>query len=271
MKKICMLLMMLLLTGCMHRSSHMVFWIKNSRGEPLYLQVAGAEDTGNRKLAIIQHGLASDMSHPAVQAVKKAFLARGYVVITFDSRYSLGKSGGGVLRARLSTFEEDLRTVVNWAKGQSFYHEPFALAGHSLGGASVLVYAAGHPEQAGILIPITPVVSGQRWEDFCLSRLSFCRDWKKDGFYTYEDEQISYQTVETAKSYDALRLGDKLKAKVLLIAAEKDNVVNPGDVADLYEALQTSKRLAVVPESGHNFESLQNQLDLYQAVVDFVP
>ena len=271
MKKICMLLMMLLLTGCMHRSSHMVFWIKNSRGEPLYLQVAGAEDTGNRKLAIIQHGLASNMEHPAVQTAKKAFLDNGYVVVTFDARYSLGKSGNDVSKVRLQTFEEDLKMVVDWAGKQKFYHEPFALAGHSLGGASVLVYAAGHPEQAGILIPITPVVSGQRWEDFCLSRLSFCRDWKKDGFYTYEDEQISYQTVETAKSYDALRLGDKLKAKVLLIAAEKDNVVNPGDVADLYEALQTSKRLAVVPESGHNFESLQNQLDLYQAVVDFVP
>ena len=270
MKKICMLLMVLLLAGCMHRSPYTAFWIKNSRGEPLYLQVAGAENTGNRKLAIIQHGLASDMSHPAVQAVKKAFLARGYVVITFDSRYSLGKSGGGVLRARLSTFEEDLRTVVNWAKGQSFYHEPFALAGHSLGGASVLVYAAGHPEQAGILIPITPVVSGQRWEDFCLSRLSFCRDWKKDGFYVYDGEQISYQVVETAKTYDALALSGRIKADVLLIAAEKDAVVKTEDVEDLYHALRTNKRLAVVPESGHNFESRQYQQRLYKDILDFL-
>ena len=270
MKNFCMFVVFLLVTGCSPDAPQTEFWIKNSQGEPIYLQVDGAEDSGHKKLAIIQHGLASNMEHPAVQAARKAFRAKGYVVVMFDSRYSMGKSGRGVINARLSTFEDDLQTVIAWAKKQNFYHEPFALAGHSLGGASVLAYAAAYPAQVAYLVPITPVISGQRWEDFCLSNLSFCRDWKKNGFYVYDGEQISYQVVETAKTYDALALSGRIKADVLLIAAEKDAVVKSEDVEDLYHALQTNKRLAVVPEGGHNFESRQYQQRLYKDILDFL-
>ena len=57
---------------------------------------------------------------------------------------------------------------------------------------------------------------------------------------------------------------------MLLIAAEKDAVVKSEDVEDLYHALQTNKRLAVVPESGHNFESRQYQQRLYKDILDFL-
>ncbi|MFR1031633.1 MAG: hypothetical protein ACLSE6_03540 [Alphaproteobacteria bacterium] len=36
-----------------------------------------------------QHGLASNMEHPAVQTAKQAFLDKGYLFINFDSRHSL--------------------------------------------------------------------------------------------------------------------------------------------------------------------------------------
>ena len=247
--------------------------IENSQHEPIYLQISGQQTAEKNKLAIIQHGLASDMTHPAVRAAKQAFIDNGYLVITFDSRYSLGKSGGWVANVRLSTFVDDLQTVIDWAKKQNFYHEPLALAGHSLGGASVLQYAAEHPAQVGILVPITPVVSGQKWEDACMTYMpDFCRKWKKDGVYRYQNEDISYQTVEKAKSFDALKLAPKIAADVLLISAQNDTIIIPKDINELYAALPESdkKRLAKIPNSGHNFEDARNQQDLTEAVNNFL-
>ena len=271
MKKIYILLLLLLLQACSPETPDGGILIENARHEPIYLQIEQPKENANGKLAVIQHGLASDMEHPAVQTAKKAFLDNGYTVILFDSRYSLGKSGQDVAKVRLSTFAEDLQTVINWAKMQKFYAEPLALAGHSLGGASVLQYAAAHPEQVGILVPITPVVSGQKWENSCMANMTdFCTDWKNNRFYNYETVVIPYQVVEDAKTYDALQLADSITADTLLITAAHDTVITPEDVKELYNVMPGQKRLAVVPNSGHNFETLQNQKDLYNFIADFL-
>lgn len=270
MRKFYLAILILVLAACSSQPPQEA-QIENSQHEPIYLQISGQQTAEKDKLAIIQHGLASDMTHPAVQAAKQAFIDNGYLVITFDSRYSLGKSGGGVANVRLSIFVDDLQTVIDWAKTQNFYHEPLALAGHSLGGAAVLQYAAEHPAQVGILVPITPVVSGQKWEDSCMANMTdFCTDWKKNGFYNYETVVIPYQVVEDAKTYDALQLADSITADTLLITAAHDTVITPEDVKELYNVMLGQKRLAVVPNSGHNFETLQNQKDLYNFIADFL-
>lgn len=269
MKKICVIVFLLLVAACTNEPRKVR--IRNAQGESIYLQVDGLAFLGGKKLAVIQHGLASDMTHPVVREAKKAFLDRGYVVVTFDSRYSLGKSGGNVSKARLATFEDDLQTVADWAKKQGFYREPFALAGHSLGGASVLVYAARNPAQVERLIVVAPVISGQKWEETCMANMhDFCEEWKKNGFYDYQNEKISYQVIEEAKAYDAVRLAEKITAEVLLVAAEDDNVVAEADVRELYEALPAKKSLAVIPGSGHNFRSAADQENLYHSVAGFL-
>ncbi len=245
--------------------------IENARHEQIYLQIGGQQTAKDGKLAIIQHGLASNMTHPAVQAAKQAFIDNGYLVITFDSRYSLGKSGGGVADVRLGTFVDDLQTVVDWARKQDFYTEPLALAGHSLGGAAVLQYAAKYPAQVGILVPITPVVSGQKWEDACMTYMSdFCRKWKKDGTYRYQNEDISYQTLEDAKNFDALKLAPKITADVLLVGAQNDIIIAPQDIRELYASFPGKKQLAEILQSGHNFEDARNQKDLSNAIGNFL-
>ena len=81
------------------------------------------------------------------------------------------------------------------------------MAGHSLGGASVLQYSAENASVIDAVIPITPVVSGVTWENSCMFYMpDFCKDWKKKGFYDYQTVVLPYTVVEEAKNYDALRL-----------------------------------------------------------------
>lgn len=275
-KKICLLLI-LLICGCGQKTAIQKEIIFSPANESIEITVEGMENCGNKKLAFIQHGLAASQKHQAVVAAKNAFLAKGYVVVTFDSRYSLGENSRDVEKARLSTFIKDLTDVVNWAAKQNFYSEPFALAGHSLGGASVLSYAAQYPQKVDRLVGIAPIISGNLWEYACFRNMpEFCRNWKSSGFYMYlppdgkAEVRISYKTLDEAKTFDILMETAKFKSSVLLIAAEKDNIIPPQNIKKLYDALLSPRQMSIIANSSHNFVSNQNQADLTAAVRAFL-
>jgi len=269
MKKICAFFLLFLLAAC---SDSKQIRIPAPQNQGIYLRIDGLHNKSHRKLAVIQHGLASNMEHPAVQTAKKAFLDNHYVVITFDSRYSMGQSGNDVQNARLSTFIEDLQTVINWAEKQSFYAEPLALAGHSLGGASVVNFAAEHPDKINVLVPMAPVTSGRSWEKSCLKNMTdFCQQWQKDGTYqytapkTHQTVVIPYAVITDCYNYNAEKLAPKITADTLLIAAENDIVVDLTDLQNLAPKLNR-RNLTIIKSGDHNFGTLQNLTDLYQAV-----
>lgn len=245
--------------------------------EMLNVQIEGLSNAGKNKLVFLQHGLAADREHQIITTLRRVFLDNGYVVVSFDSRHSLGKSGRQVEKARLSTFVEDLSTVIDWASEQNFYSEPFIVAGHSLGGASVLSYSAAHPRRVKKLIAVAPVVSGRLWEKSCLNNMpDFCRSWQTDGFYAYQapnggpQVNISYRTLEEAKSFDALTLAPGISAVPLLIAAVDDRVIPPADVQKLYDRFSRPKYITVIKNCEHNFTSRRNRKDLSAAVKTFI-
>lgn len=158
MKRFCAFILIFMLVSCSFLSNERSILLQNNQGQSIYVKVYN--ENGN-KLAFVLHGLASDMNHQVVQSAKKAFLDNGYTVVTFDARYSLGKSYGNVSDVSLNTFLEDLETIINWAKKQPFYREPFAVAGHSLGGATTILYSHNN-DNINFLIPIAPVIGGQQ-------------------------------------------------------------------------------------------------------------
>ena len=277
MKKFYMIIFLGLVVACAPQKQSDEFWIKNKQNEQLYVRVDYPYHTPNQKLVFIEHGLASNLNHQVVETLKKAFLDNHYTVITFDTRYALGLSGNNVKFARLSTYEEDLETIISWAKTQPFYHEPFALSGHSLGGAAVFQYSARNPDIVDILVPVTPVISGDLWEASCMKNMTdFCKTWQQKGFFEYTDSKnhktavIPYQIVSDTKSYNAYNIASKINARTLLIAAENDHVIAPLDLKKLSQAIKTNGNEITVKSSSHNFEKLQSRLDLYRTVSQFI-
>ena len=276
MKKFLTILVLVCLVACAHLSQTEEYWVTNANNEQIYVKVDGLYNAPNQKLVFIEHGLASNLNHQAVKAAKKAFLNNGYTVITFDARYSLGNSGNEVKFVTLNTLRADLETVIDWAKDQPFYSEPFALSGHSLGGASILAYSAAFPDKVSKLIPIAPVISGNLWERDCMKNLpDFCPTWKKNGVYEYTDPKnhktavIPYTVLTESKNYDAAELAPNITAQTLLITPQNDIIVNPKDVEHLATLLKNGQS-ATVNASGHNFETKGNQADLYQAINAFL-
>lgn len=276
MKNFFALIFIFFISACINLSQSRFVWIQNDQDESIHIKVDGLNNAGYDKMVIIQHGLASNMEHVAVQSAKKAFLDNGFVVVTFDGRYSLGKGNNDVEKVKLATFEEDLQSVINWVQTQPFYSEPFALVGHSLGGASIIQFGADHPDLTDILIPITPVISGQLWEKSCMINMAdFCKKWKQNGSYEYTDPKnqkkglIPYSVIASCNNYNADKLAEKIKTKTLLIGAQNDIVINPSDIQALSKKIKNSKAV-IIKSANHNFSSEQNQSDLYQAIDAFL-
>lgn len=276
MKKFYIIVFLFFLNACTNFNQPQEVWIENAQNEKIYAKIYGIENRKYHKLAILQHGLASDMNHHVINTAKQAFLDNDFVVITFDSRHSLGESGNDVEKVTLATFVEDMETIVNWAENQSLYRGKLALAGHSLGGASAMKFGAKYPNKVDVLIPITPVISGKLWEKSCMENMSdFCHQWKEDGSYQYVEKQsnktviIPYNVIESCKSYDAYELAPMISAKTLLITAEYDNVINPDDVKELAPKIKGGE-ITIIRDSGHNFSSNRNQIDLYRAIDEFL-
>ena len=273
MKRFFAFVFLFFITGCALFNQTRIVWVQSGQEDNLvYVRIDGLQNAGSNKMAVIQHGLASNMNHVAVQSAKKAFLDNGYVVVSFDGRYSLGKGNNDVEKASLTSFNEDLKSVIKWTQTQMFYGEPFVIVGHSLGGASVIEYADNHPELVDALIPITPVINSKSWEKSCMTNMTdFCKEWKQKGTYEYTDPDnhkkaiIPYSIIASCDNYDANNSAKKIKAKTLLVGAEKDIIIDPKDLQNLSKKFDNGKAI-IIKSADHNFSNEQNQSDLYQAI-----
>lgn len=243
-------------------------------GDKIAVLVEGLENEGNHKLVFLQHGWSGYKEQVMIRIPAQAFLDAGFVVITFDSRNSFGKSSGKLEDTTLTGFIADLTTVIDWASKQSFYSEPFALCGHSLGGGSILAYAEDYPKKVSYLIPISAMVGGKY---FVRSReLNFAQafaEWQKTGKIYREkvgspsvNGCISYNTVIDMEKYDMVADGSKIKCPVLLITGNLDLSSTRDNNEEMFNSLKGEKKLVIVENCTHIFDNAQNQSDLYDAI-----
>ena len=119
-----------------------------------------------------------------IQTFANSFTEKGYTAIRLDTTNSYNESDGKNEEGTTTTYYEDLEDVINWAKTQEWYEEPFILVGHSLGGLVIALYAENYPDKVKAIAPVSTVVSGK------LSREKLEEDgkrelekWEKTGYY----------------------------------------------------------------------------------------
>ena len=250
-------------------------FVKNSSGEKIAILVEGLENKNHKKLAFVQHGLSGHKGQSMVRQPTRAFLDNRFVVVTFDSRYSFGDSDGELEKATLTSFIEDLNAVINWAKTQDFYVEPFALSGHSLGGASVLKYAQDHPHMVSSLVPVAAMVGGKY---FIRSRLLNdgvnYRKWQREGkeLRQIKDRKgyVSFNVVKDMMNYDLVRGASKIVSSTLIVTGENDLSSTIYNNDCLFYNIYAPKEFAILENCAHLYESKQNQQDLYSIIKNWL-
>lgn len=211
------------------------------------------------------HGQSGFKEQPHVRTFIDAFLEKGFTVVSFDVANTIGESEGNASDATITSYYEDLVDVVKWSESQEWYEEPFALAGHSLGGICSALYAENHPSKVKALAPISTVVSGKlSYEAHPKEEL---KEWKRTGWQIKHSKskpgvtiRLPWSNMEDRLKYDLLKKAGQLTMPVLLIVGEKDDGTPPKHQKLLFDAIPGNKELHVIRDAPHTFRE-KAQLD----------
>lgn len=244
--------------------------IRNRKNQKI---VVLSEKVENQKgLAFVMHGSGGFKEQSHIQTIAEVFKENEYTVIRFDTTNTLGESDGNYEDATTTNYYEDLEDVIKWSVTQEWYQEPFVLAGHSLGGMSVALFAENYPEKVRAVAPISTVVSGTlsikahkyyEPEEF--------EKWEKTGWLEEESrskpgvmKRLKWSHIADRLKYDLLPRVDRLTMPVLLIVGEKDTSTPPEHQQILYEALPGKKELHIIKGASHTFCNPEHLAEIKQ-------
>lgn len=204
-------------------------FIKNRKGQRLAILVE--ETTNQVGLAFVMHGLGCRKETPHIQMLSDSFKNNGYTVVRFDTTNSYGESEGDYVNATTTNYYEDFEDVIAWSKDQPWYQEPFCLAGHSLGGICIALYALKNPSKVMALAPVSTVVSGKLSFEAPGYSKELLDDWKRTGWFERRSgsnpkiiKRLKWSHMEDRLKYDLLPEAEKLTMPVLLIVGENDDL-----------------------------------------------
>ena len=251
-------------------------FIQNRKGQKMSVIVE--ESDGHKGLAFVMHGLGGFKEQPHIETFARAFFEKGFTVVRFDTTNTFGESDGKYEDATTTNYYDDLEDVITWAKVQSWYQEPFALSGHSLGGICIALYAEKYPGRVAALALISSVVSGplmlKAYEIYTPDILS---EWKKTGWRISKSEskpgvvkKLKWSFMEDAAKYDLLPDAGKLTMPVLFIVGEKDDGTPLEHIRILHDAVAGPKELHVIKGAPHTFRDPAHLAEIKQIFSDWL-
>jgi len=232
--------------------------IKNRKDQKIVVILNIVEN--QKGIAFVMHGLGGKKDQEHIKTFADAFLESGYSIIKFDTTNTFGESDGNYKDATTTNYYEDLEDVINWAKTQEWYQEPFCLVGHSLGGISTALYAQKHPKKVKALAPISTVVSGKLSLESTPKEKQ--KEWNKTGWRTTESTTTPrlikrlkwHQFRDDELKYDLLEKVDKLTMPVLLIVGDQDESTPPEHQEILFKNLPNPKEIHIIKKAPHTFK-----------------
>ena len=242
--------------------------IKNRHGLKMYVRLTINES--NKKLVFLEHGLSARKEYPHMLVLEELFAKHGYNVVNFDATNSLNESESSEMGITPTGHYDDLVDVINWAKTQDFYIEPFALVGQSLGALSVVHYATESPELVNLLIPCAfPFMSGEvELKDF------FATEILKNGFY----DKISKSTGRVLrmkpswnKDLENFDLTSKIKnitASTYVIIGTKDTEKHINSSRQLFDLLTCKKQYIELDGIPHDLANTERDKELFSKTID---
>jgi uncharacterized protein len=251
----------------------MKIFIQNRNNKKLSVIV---EESPNQKgLAFVMHGKGGFKEQAHIQIFADVFKENGFTAVRFDARDTIGESEGKMEDATITGYYQDLEDVINWAKTQSWYMEPFWLAGHSLGGICIALYAENHPAMIKALAPVSTVVSGKlSYEAHDPKELE---EWKRTGWNIRESRskpgviiKSKWTNMEDRLNYDLLKNTDKLKMPVLLIVGDKDTSTPLKHQQILLESLPGKKELHIIKGAPHTFKESAHLKEIKDIFNDWI-
>ena len=238
-------------------------FITNRKG--LKMSIRLNVNDGNTNLVFLEHGLGARKEYPHMQVLEDVFSEFGYNVINIDATNSLNESENSDEGITTTGHYEDLVDVIEWAKTQYFYKEPFALAGQSLGAISIVNYAGQYPSKVNLLIPCA-----FPYHKYVEQELNtFAKEIIKNGYFDKVSKstgRILHMTsayVEDLKNIDLTSQIRNVTAETYVLVGSKDNEKHLRNSKHLYQMLNCKKEFHLLEDIPHDLANTPHDKELF--------
>ena len=231
------------------KNSMKSFFIKNREGQKISVILEKSDNCG---LVFIMHGLGGFKEEVHIATIAKAFRDKNFTVVRFDTRHSLGESDGDYSDANPTNGCQDLEDVINWARTENWYREPFVLAGYSMGGGSILWYGANYSDKVSGLALLSTVIGGHH----TLARYDKkdLQEWDATGIQVRpgSDHHLNWaQFKKDILQYDMVPEAHKFTMPFLMIVGDQDTNTPLEDHMKLYQKVPEPTEMYVIKGASH--------------------
>ncbi|MBT4210035.1 MAG: alpha/beta fold hydrolase [Candidatus Komeilibacteria bacterium] len=241
-------------------------FIKNREGNKIALNLTKIKP--QKGLVFVMPGLGQTKSAIHMQNFVDSFADKNFTVVIFDVTNGVGQSDGDYSQASFTGYYNDLADVIDWAKTQDWYQEPFVLAGHSMGGGCILRYAADYLARVSGIVPFATVIGGHQTiakfgrDDLPAIKIENGKEViKKLDWEPFKEDILKYDIVPEA---------DKFTMPILMMVGEEDMGTPLEDQMKLYDGMPEDKEIHVVKGAPHTFEKPEHLAKMKQILQDWI-
>ena len=214
---------------------------------------------------IICHGFKGFARWAFFPYLARSLAQRGLTAITFDfSGSGIGPDRESFTQAdafagnTFSKEQEDIDSVVDYARRRKLVGRNFALFGHSRGGAMAIVYAAGHSSEVSSLVTWASIGRTNWWTP------EEALEWRKRGYTevtnarTGQVMRLDTDLLDDVEVHGSTKLNiaaaaAKIKVPWLIIHGTADETVPSREAERLHELSRGVSTLRLIEGANHGF------------------
>ncbi len=240
----------------------------DGREIPALWTIPADANAGETPVIIDIHGGPESQRRPSFNAVQQYFLSRGYAVFEPNVR---GSSGYGRAYTELDNVERrmdsvaDIGAALDWVEQQAVVDPDGLVAfGGSYGGFMVLASMIEFPDAWAAGVDIVGIAN-------FVSFLENTGDWRRKlreaEYGSLEDDRALLEEISPINNIDAI------EAPLFVLHGENDPRVPVGEAEQIVEALRDREipvRKLFFEDEGHGFSKLENRIEAYSSIVEFL-
>ncbi len=245
-----------------------IVFIKNRSKLNLSIKLNIADNRS--RLVFLEHGLGARKDYPHMAVLEKVFAEHGYNVVNIDACDSNNESDKSESGITFSGHYADLEDTIQWAKTQSFYREPFSLAGQSMGAVACTLFASMFPNKVDFLLTANLSWLNGKFEANQNKRRD---EILKTGFY----KQVSKSTgksflirknyLDDLEKYDLSENIKNIKAKTAIVVGLADSEYHINNNENFYNQLTCDKKMIKLQGIPHDLANTSEHAKIFAIAV----
>ncbi|WP_435062992.1 S9 family peptidase [Halobaculum sp. EA56] len=239
----------------------------DGREIPAFFSTPDDAPEGDTPVIVDIHGGPESQRRPSFNAVKQYFLNNGYAVFEPNVR---GSSGYGKAYSHLDDVEKRMDSVADVEAGVEWLHdhpvvdpERIVAMGGSYGGFMVLAAMTEYPDLWAAGVDIVGIAS---FVTFLENTGDWRRELREAEYGSLEEDR------EFLESVSPINNVGEIEAPLFVLHGANDPRVPVGEAEQIAEEASehVPTRTLIFEDEGHGFTKLENRIEAYRAIVDFL-